>query len=288
MIKLTTLIDASQGLKFTESPRWHKDELWFLDIHARRIKKVSVDGVVVTVLEVPFLPNSLGFMPDGNMFFGDGLKRLIYTWNGKEYKQLADISNLAKICLSDGIADAQSRIYVGDIGYNFLGGAEPSPGGVIVLVRADGQASIVADNLFFPNGIVITPDGKTLIVAETLRHCLTAFDIQEDGTLDNRKTFAQFPGKIGVQEGVLPDGICLDAEGAVWVATCGPSVIRIKEGGEITERIDLQNSSFAVMLGGTDRKTLFICTSHSHHLPEILQHPSARIEFVKTDIPGAN
>jgi sugar lactone lactonase YvrE len=288
MIKLTTLIDASQGLKFTESPRWHKDELWFLDIHDRRIKKVSVDGVVVTVLEVPFLPNSLGFMPDGNMFFGDGLKRLIYTWNGKEYKQLADISNLAKICLSDGIADAQGRIYVGDIGYNFLGGAEPSPGGVIVLVRADGQASIVADNLFFPNGIVITPDGKTLIVAETLRHCLTAFDIQEDGTLDNRKTFAQFPGKIGVQEGVLPDGICLDTEGAVWAATCGPSVIRVKEGGEITQRIDLQNLSFAVMLGGTDRKTLFICTSHSHHMPEILQSPSARIQFVKTDISGAN
>jgi sugar lactone lactonase YvrE len=200
---------------------------------------------------------------------------------------VADISHLAKICLSDGIADAQGRVYVGDIGYNFLAGAEPSPEGSLILVRTDGQASIVAENLFFPNGIVITPDGKTLIVAETLGHCLTAFDIQEDGTLDNRRTFAQFPGQIGVQEGILPDGICLDAEGAVWVATAGPSVVRAKEGGEITQRIDLQNSAYAVMLGGTDRKTLFICTSHSHHVPEILQSPSARIEFVKTDIPGA-
>jgi sugar lactone lactonase YvrE len=287
MMKVTTLLDASQGLKFTESPRWHKGELWFLDIHDRRIKKVSVDGAVETVLELPFLPNSLGFRPDGSMIFGDGLNRLIYTWNGKEYHQLADISHLAKICLSDGIADAQGRLYVGDIGYNFLGGAEPSPEGVIVMVRTDGQAAIAAENLFFPNGMVITPDGKTLIVAETLGHCLTAFDIQEDGTLDNRRTFAQLPGKIGVEEGVLPDGICLDAEGAVWVATAGTSVVRVKEGGEITQRIDLQNLSFAVMLGGTDRKTLFICTSHSHHVPEILQSPSARIEFVKTDIPGA-
>lgn len=155
------------------------------------------------------------------------------------------------------------------------------------MVRADGQASIVADNLFFPNGIVITPDGKTLIVAETLGHCLTAFDIRKDGSLNNRRIFAQFPGKIGVEEGINPDGICLDAEGAVWSATCGPSVIRVKEGGEITQRIDHENLSFAVMLGGDDRKTMFICTSHSHHPPEILQSPSARIEFVKTDIPGA-
>jgi len=287
MLKTTKLIDSSQGLMFGESPRWHKGELWFLDLYGSSIKKVSANGVLETVFESPFLPNSFGFLPDGNIFFGDALYRVIYIWNGKEYKEFADISNLVKICLSDGIADAQGRIYVGDMGYDFLGGTEPVPGGVIVLVRPNGQASVVADNLFFPNGMVITPDGKTLIVSETLRHCLTAFDIKEDGTLDNRRTFAQFPGKPGVQEGILPDGICLDAEGAVWVATVGPFVIRVKEGGEITHQIDHENLSFAVMLGGDDRKTLFICTSYTIDVPSILQNPGASIEYVKMDVPGA-
>lgn len=215
------------------------------------------------------------------------MNRIIYVWDGEEYKQLADISELAKICLSDGIADAQGRIYVGAIGYDFIGGSEPLPGGVIVLIRTDGQASVVADNMFFPNGMVITPDGKTLIVSESLRHRLTAFDIKEDGTLDNRRTFAQFPGKDGVVECIRPDGICLDAEGAVWLSTLEQNVLRVKEGGEIIQRIDLEYRSFAVMLGGADRKTLFISTSKSNDVMEVLQKPTARIEYVKTDVPGA-
>ncbi len=287
MLKTTKLVDATQGLKFTESPRWYKSRLWFLDIYNQSIKKVSADGALETVLELPFMPNSLGFLPDSSMFFGDAMNRIIYVWDGEEYQQLADISELAKICLSDGIADAQGRIYVGDIGYDFIGGSEPLPGGVIVLVRTDGQASVVASNMFFPNGMVITPDGKNLIVSESLRHRLTAFDIKEDGTLDNRRTFAQFPGKDGVAEGICPDGICLDAEGAVWVSTVEQNVLRVKEGGEIIQRIDLEYPSFAVMLGGADRKTLFISTSKSNDIMEVLQRPTARIEYVKTDVPGA-
>jgi sugar lactone lactonase YvrE len=286
-MKVTKLVDASQGIKFPESPRWHKGELWFLDIFGLSIKKVSLDGALETVLELSFLPNSLGFMPDGRMFYGDALKRLIYTWNGKEIQQLADISSLSKYCLSDGVADAQGRIYVGDLGFDFVGGQAPAPGGVITLVRPDGQASVVAENLFFPNGMVITPDGKTLILAETLGHRLLAFDIQEDGSLKNQRTFAQFSGQYGVEEGILLDGICLDAEGAVWVATVNPFLIRAKEGGEITQQIDLENGSIAVMLGGTDRKTLFICTSKGHRMEEVLQNPTGRIEFVITDVPGA-
>jgi len=284
---VTRLVDSSKGLKFTESPRWHNGWLYFLDIHDRRIKKVSMDGVLETVLELPFLPNSLGFTPDGKMVFGDALKRVVYIWDGKEYKQLADISGLAKICFSDGMVSSQGNYYVGDIGFNFLAGATPTPTGAIVMLKPDGQAVVVAENIFFPNGMVITPDGKTLIVAETLGHCLTAFDIKKDGTLANRRKFAQLPGTVGVEDGVCPDGICVDAESAVWVATVGSSVIRVKEGGKIAQQIDVENLSFAVMLGGDDRKTLCICTSHTHHPPEIMKAPNARIELVKVDVPGA-
>lgn len=285
---VTTLVDSSKGLKFTESPRWHNGELWFLDIHGRAIKKVSMDGALETVVDLPFLPNSLGFTPDGKAVFGDGLKRVLYILDGKEYKQLADISGVAKICLSDGMFSAQGNYYVGDIGFDFLAGAMPAPTGTIVLVKPDGQASVVADNLFFPNGMVITPDGKTLIVAETFAHCLTAFDVKEDGTLANRRKFAQLPGTVGAPDGVCPDGICVDAENAVWVATAvGSFVLRVREGGEVTQRIDIENLSFAVMLGGSDRKTLCICSSHTHNPQEIMKAANARIELVKVDVPGA-
>jgi len=280
-MKVTKLIDSWQGLKFPESPRWHEGKLWFLDIHDHSIKRADINGVLETVLELPFLPNSLGFMPDGNMFFGDALQRRIYIWNGREYKQWVDISSLAKNCLSDGIADSLGRIYVGDIGYDFLAGEELAPEGVIVLVGTEGQAAIVAEKLTFPNGMVITPDGKTLIVAETYAHRLIAFDIQEDGKLDNRRIFAEF------NEDITPDGICLDADGAIWVATVGSSVVRVREGGEITHQVVHEDGSYAVMLGGPDRKNLFICISRSHDPKEVHQNPSARIEFVKTDVAGA-
>ncbi len=285
---VTTLVDSSKGLKFTESPRWHNGELWFIDIHGRAIKKVSMDGALETVVDLPFLPNSLGFTSDGKAVFGDGLNRVLYILDGKKYKQLADISGVAKICLSDGMLSAQGNYYVGDIGFNFLAGAAPAPTGTIVLVKPDGQASVVADNLFFPNGMVITPDGKTLIVAETFAHCLTAFDVKEDGTLANRRKFAQLPGTVGEPDGVCPDGICVDAENAVWVATAvGSFVLRVREGGEVAQRIDIENLSFAVMLGGSDRKTLCICSSHTHNPQEIMKAANARIELVKVDVPGA-
>ncbi|MDD1723480.1 MAG: SMP-30/gluconolactonase/LRE family protein, partial [Methanothrix sp.] len=180
--------------------------------------------------------------------------------------------------------DAKGRLYVGDIGYNFLDpAAKPVETCVIVLVGPDGQASVVADNLSFPNGMVITPDGRTLIVGETLGHRLTAFDIQEDGSLRNRRVWAQLPSSVG------PDGICLDAEGAVWCANPEgkDSVVRVREGGEITDRIKLDANAYAVMLGGPDRRHLFICVSDSHDPAEIQRNPSASFKVVEVDVPGA-
>lgn len=282
--QVTTLADATTGLKFTESPRWHNEKLWFLDIHDKRIKTVDLTGTVATVLDLPFLPNGFGLTPGGATVVGDAFQRKIYRQAAGNLEQIADISSLTTFCLSDGIVDAQGRLYVGDIGYNFVDPkAEPVETCVIVLVGQDGRASVVADKLFFPNGMVITPDGQTLIVGETLGHRLTAFDVQADGSLGNRRVWAQLPPSVG------PDGICLDADGAIWCANPEgtDSVVRVREGGEITDRIKVDTHAYAVMLGGPERRHLFISTSASHDPAEIQRHPSASFQVVEVDVPGA-
>lgn len=282
--QVETLANAATGLKFTESPRWHNGKLWFIDIHDNRIKSVDLSGSVATELELPFIPNAFGLTPDGTVVVGDAFQRRIYCGTNASLQQLADISDLTTFCLSDGIVDAKGRLYVGDIGYNFVDPtATPVETCVIVLVDPTGRKSLVADKLFFPNGMVITPDGQTLIVGETLGHRLTAFDIQEDGTLSNRRIWAQLPESIG------PDGICLDAEGAIWCANPEgtDSVVRVRAGGEITDRIKVDTHAYAVMLGGPERRHLFISTSGSHDPAEIHRNPSASFQVVEVGVPGA-
>jgi sugar lactone lactonase YvrE len=282
--RISTLADATTGLKFTESPRWRDGKLWFLDIHDRRVKTVDLAGSVATVLELPFLPNGFGLTPEGTVVVGDAFQRRIYRGAGADLEEIADISDLTESCLSDGIVDARGRLYVGDIGYNFLDpAARPVETCVIVLMEPDGRASVVADNLSFPNGMVITPDGRTLLVGETLGHRLTAFDIRADGSLGNRRVWAQLPPSVG------PDGICLDAEGAVWCANPEgeDSVVRVREGGEITDRIKVDTHAYAVMLGGPERRHLFISTSGSHDPAEIQRKPTASVQLVEVEVPGA-
>jgi len=278
------LVENNKGLKFTESPRWHDGKLWFLDIHDKRIKTVELDGTLTTVLDLPFLPNGFGLMADGSLVFGDALGRKVYRWDGKTMQLTADLTQLTTFCLSDGIVDARGRFYVGDIGYNFFDPAnEPVETCVIVKVEPDGSSTVVADKLKFPNGMVITPDGKTLIVAECMAHRLTAFDIDESGALGNRRVWAELP------EDHHPDGICLDADGAVWVANPEgqDNVLRVLEGGRITHRVKVETDAFALMLGGAQRRQLFICSSASHNPAEIAQNPSARIEVLDVDVAGA-
>jgi sugar lactone lactonase YvrE len=283
MTSTKTLVDTTKGLKFTESPRWHNGKLWFIDIHDKRVKTLDLTGFVETVLELPFIPNAFGLTPEGAVVVGDAFQRKIFRTAGAALQQVADISTHTTFCLSDGIVDARGRLYVGDIGYNFNDpAAEPADTCVIVLVGPDGRTSVVADMLFFPNGMVITPDGRTLIVGETLGHRLTAFDIREDGSLTNRRVWAQLPPSVG------PDGICLDAAGGVWCANPAgeDSVVRVREGGEITDRIKLHTHAYAVMLGGPERKHLFICASGSHDPEEIHRKPSATFRVVEVDVPG--
>jgi len=281
---ITTLIDNTRGLKFTESPRWRDGRLWFLDIHDKRIKTADLGGRLDTAVELPFIPNSFGFRRDGSLQFGDALRRQIYRWDGKALQPLADLSAITSFCLSDGIVDAQDRMYVGDIGYNFFDPAnKPVDTCVIACVEPDGRARVVADGLHFPNGMVITPDGRTLIVAETMGHRLTAFDIVADGSLANRRVYAPLP------DDVHPDGIALDAEGAVWLANPEGrhTVLRVREGGEIVERLELGTHAYAVMLGGPQRRHLFISTSDSHDPAQIAKAPSATVRLVEVAVPGA-
>jgi len=281
---ITTLIDNTRGLKFTESPRWRDGRLWFLDIHDKRIKTADLGGRLDTAVELPFIPNSFGFRRDGSLQFGDALRRQIYRWDGKALQPLADLSAITSFCLSDGIVDAQDRMYVGDIGYNFFDPAnKPVNTCVIACVEADGRDRVVADGLHFPNGMVITPDGRTLIVAETMGHRLTAFDIVADGSLANRRVYAPLP------DDVHPDGIALDAEGAVWLANPEGrhTVLRVREGGEIVERLELGTHAYAVMLGGPQRRHLFISTSDSHDPAQIAKAPSATVRLVEVAVPGA-
>lgn len=252
------LVGLGHGLRFTESPRWRGDRLWFIDIHDSAIKSVSLAGDLRTEIALPFKPNGLGFMADGSAVFSDALHLAMKRWDGSALHDLADLSQTCVFCLSDAVTDAQGRTWVSDIGYNFWNPAvPPAETCVIARVDPDGRVTRLAGDLRFPNGLVITPDGKTLIIAETNGFCLTAFDIDANGSLTNRRTYAQLP------QGVQPDGICLDAEGAVWVANPGeqgPSVLRVREGGEVTDTIELEHHAYAVALGGPERH-LFICSS---------------------------
>jgi len=278
------VIDQTRGLRFTESPRWHDGKLWFLDIHDKRIKTADLDGRLDTAVELPFIPNAFGHRRDGSVLVGDAMQRQIHRWDGKALQPLTDLSGITTFCLSDGIVDAQDRLYVGDIGYNFFDPAnKPVDTCVIACVDPDGCSRVVANGLHFPNGMVITPDGKTLIVGETMGHRLTAFDVLADGSLAKRRVYAQLP------EDVSPDGIALDAEGAVWIANPEGQfgALRVREGGEIVERVDLDTECYAVMLGGPERRSLFICGSDSHDPAEIARAPSATLRVVEVEVPGA-
>jgi sugar lactone lactonase YvrE len=186
--------------------------------------------------------------------------------------EIADLRDLASFHCNDMIVDHQGRAYIGNFGFD-LAANKPVEPAEIVMVTPDGNARVVAENLLFPNGTVMTPDGQTLIVAETWGNRLTAFDIEPDGSLKNRRTWAKL-------EDVYPDGICLDAEGAIWVAAPYPGeVMRVQAGGNVTHRLKVSTKPYAGMLGGPDRRTLFVCTAGSSNSDEVRANPNGDIDL---------
>jgi len=275
--KTSTLLD---GLLFPEGPRWHEDKLWFSDMQLHQVMTVDLDGNSEIIVEVAASPSGLGWLPDGRLLVVSMLDRRLLRLDPEGLTKVADLFDLASYHCNDMVVDAQGRAYIGNFGFDLAANTGLKPA-EIIMVMPDGGAQIVAEDVFFPNGTVITPDGKTLIVAETYANCLTAFDIEPDGTLSNRRVWASLEGKF-------PDGICLDVEGAIWVTAPHPGeVIRVQEGGHITHRVEVSTQPYACMLGGSDRRTLFVCTAGSSNPEEIHAAPNGKIEIVEVDVPGA-
>lgn len=268
------------GLTFPEGPRWRDGKLWFSDFFSHRVYTVDLDGRSETVVEVPQRPSGLGWTPGGNLLIVSMLDRCLMELEGDRLRLVADLSGFATGPCNDMVVDAAGRAYVGNFGYDRHGG-EAERSAQLVRVDPDGTASLAADELMFPNGAVITPDGKTMVIAETFANRLTAFDIAGDGALENRRVWAEL-GEIH------PDGICLDAEGAIWAASpWSNQVARVFEGGRIERSISTgERGAFACMLGGDDRRTLFICTN-SGSGPAMAEKKEGRIEIVRVEVPGA-
>ncbi|MFX1363332.1 MAG: SMP-30/gluconolactonase/LRE family protein [Promethearchaeota archaeon] len=262
-----------EGLKFPEGPRWHDERLWFSDMRSRKVTVVDLNGNSEIIAEVPNRPSGLGWLPDGSLLIVSMEDRHLLRLDADGLTELADLSKLISFSINDMVVDKEGRSYIGSFGFDYLNNKSFNSA-EIVLVSPQGEARIVADNMDFPNGMVITPDDKTLIVAETYAFQLTAFDILDDGSLTKRRVWANL-------ESLPPDGICLDAEGAIWVATPNhSSVVRVLEGGKITHKVNVSTEAYACMLGGPDRDILFICTSTQ-------ERTNGRIEYVKVDVPGA-
>ena len=273
------------GLVFPEGPRWHDGRLWFSDILAQRVMTVDPKGRSQAVVSVPQRPSGLGFLPDGQLLvvsMGDGL---LLRLDSEGLHTLADLGALGSVMPNDMVVDKEGRAYIGDVAFDISAGP-PRPG-KLILATPGRDARVVAEGLNYPNGMVITPDEKTLIVAETMGRCLTAFDIAADGSLSGRRPFANLG--VSAMGGVTPDGICLDAEGAVWVGSPLTSeFVRVQEGGAITHRIPVPGKwAVACMLGGEDRRTLFLCTAETT-LQDLGQGKSVGwIETVRVEVAGA-
>lgn len=274
----TVLLD---DLCFPEGPRWHDGRLWFSDMHDHKVIAVGLDGRAETIVEVPQQPSGLGWTPDGTLLVVSMLDRRLLRLDGGRLVEVADLSRLAACHCNDMVVDAQGRAYVGHFGFDLHQEGFEFRHAEIILVEPDGRARVVADELSFPNGTVITPDGRTLIVGESFAARLTAFDIAADGGLGNRRLWAKC-------ETGTPDGICLDAEGAVWYASpVSNECVRVAEGGRVLDRVPLAKQAFACMLGGPDRRTLFIATADDSHPEHCRRARSGAIEMVTVAVPGA-
>ena len=275
-----------EGLTFTEGPRWHDGRLYFSDFFTHRVLAVDTKGNLETIVETPQQPSGLGWSPDGSMLIVSMNDQKLLSFSNGELSEVADLSQLATHFCNDMVVDKKGNAYVGNFGFDLHGGESIKPTNII-LVRPGEEPCVVAENIFFPNGTVITPDDKTLIVGETFASCLTAFDINEDGTLANRRVWADLRS---IEEGYtpVPDGICLDAEGAIWVASPSTNdVIRVQEGGALLDKVEVDRGAFACMLGGENGNTLFISTANDSTEETCLKERSARIEVIDVDVPRA-
>ncbi|HEY5207482.1 MAG TPA: SMP-30/gluconolactonase/LRE family protein [Roseiarcus sp.] len=284
-----TATQLCDGIYFGEGPRWKDGRLWFSDFYAKAVKSASPRGDVRVEVEIDDLPSGIGWTPDGSLLVVSMVKRQVLrrTPDGG-ISVHADLSKIASFHCNDMIVDSMGGAYVGNFGFDLhedmakRGDAAviaDHPTAKLARISPNGAVSVAAESMHFPNGCVITPDGKTLIVAETLGGCLTAFAIEPDGNLSGRRVFAQTWPRV-------PDGIALDASGAVWVASAlTPECVRIGEGGAVLETVATSQNCFACMLGGEDGRTLFMMTAPTSLASEAAAAPKGRIEVATVESP---
>lgn len=281
----------TEGVYFGEGPRWRDGRLWFSDFYAHAVKSVSLAGDLRTEVEIDDQPSGLGWQPDGTLLIVSMTKRQVLRRSPDGRMAIhADLSHIATFHCNDMVVDSAGGAYVGNFGFNL--DAEIAARGVpdvlashptakLAYVAPDGQTRVAAEDMHFPNGPVITPDGKTLILGETLAGVLTAFDIHPNGDLSNRRVWAPMQPRV-------PDGICLDAEGAIWVANpIAPECVRIAQGGEVLEVIETGQPCYACMLGGDDGRTLFMLTAASSDHGQAAASQTGRILVATVESPHA-
>ena len=268
------------GLGFAEGPRWRDGRLWFSDMGAALVMAVDLDGRAEEIVAVPNRPSGLGWLPDGRMLIVSMADRRVLRLEGGRLELHADLSGMVSFDCNDMVVDGRGRAYVGNAGFDMRERPVTPRATRLVLVTPQGETRVVDEQLVFPNGAAIDAQGRTLVVAETFGQRLTAFTVIDDGSLTDRRTFADLPGHA-------PDGICLDAEGAVWFADAsGQACLRVREGGEVVDRVDTGRGCFACALGGEDRRTLFLLTAEAYSGAAIRSRTGA-VEVVDVEVPGA-
>lgn len=277
---LKPLVD---GLVFGEAPRWHDGRLWFSDIADRRICSVDPAGDLREEHAVDFTPSGLGWLPDGRLLVTSMLDHRLMRFDGDGFTPVADLSAHCGGKLNDMVVDARGRAYIGNIGFELE--ADPIEPRTTTLVRVDPDASVhaVAEDVMCPNGMAITADGSTLLVGQSGTTELLAFDIADNGDLSGRRVYARIP------DGATFDGLCVDADAAVWFASpISNEFLRVLAGGEITHRIDTgDRPAIACMLGGEDRRTLFAITSWTMSIEQSKKKRGGEIATAEVAVPGA-
>lgn len=276
-----------EGLRFGEGPRWHEDRLWFSDFYDEAVYSVGPAGDDRRLeLEVRGQPSGIGWMPDGTLLVVCMVDRMVLRRGADGVlRHHGSLLPWATFHGNDMVVDPEGRAYVGNFGFDLdaaLEGRAEVCTTSLVRIDPDGTSHEAAPDMGFPNGSVITPDGLTLVVGESMAGRLTAFDRSPtDGTLSRRRVWAQL-------DGCAPDGCCLDADGCIWVANAfGPECIRVAEGGEVVDRVTTTQPCFACMLGGPDRRTLYCLTAPSSAGAEVAGRRAGLIEQVRVDSPGA-
>jgi sugar lactone lactonase YvrE len=270
-----------EGLAFPESPRWHEGRLWLCDWMSQQLVAVDLNGKSEVITQVQSFPFCIDFLPDGRLLIVSAQEQQLFRMESDgSLKTHADLSVLSAHPWNDIVVDGRGNAYVGNIGFQFPGG-EFSPG-TVALSTPDGLLQRVADGIAFPNGLAVTRDNSTLIVAESYGNRLTAFDIDAHGKLSGRRTWAD------LGEGA-PDGICLDADNAIWYADVpNKRCVRVREGGEVLETVTLDRGCFACALGGPDGKTLFLVANEWRGIDNVSgQEANGQVLVTDAPAPGA-